>query len=128
MLLRIKDAQYKLPLPPKVATSRDNLWTTLGTDDDSAIKCATNDLLFRLWTQKWKKSEENTIGDPTIGDPTICLVALAMLKPDGSFRSPSLTTPFIAKLVYCLRLIFLIAIVKSNCLYRNLDATDCFDR
>lgn len=111
MVLRIKDAQYnyKLPLPPKVAISRDRLWTALGTDDDSAIKSATNDLLFRLWTQRWQKSEENTIGDPTI-----CLLALAMLKPDGSFRSPVLITPFIAKLVYCLRLVFLIAIHKNN--------------
>ena len=52
MLLRIKDLQYKLPLPQKVALSRDNLWTALDTDDESAIKNATNDLLFHLWTQK----------------------------------------------------------------------------
>jgi hypothetical protein len=109
MVLRIKDAPYNLPLPKKVAISRDRLWTALGTDDDSAINHATNDLLFRLWTQKWQKSKENTIGDPTI-----CLLALAMLKPDGSFRSPTQTTPFIAKLVYCLRLIFLIAIHAKN--------------
>ena len=109
MLLRIKDAKYKLPLPQKVAASRDRLWTALDTDDNSAIKLATNDLLFRLWTQRWHKSEENTIGDPTI-----CLLALAMLKTDGSFHSPVQTTPFIAKLVYCLRLVFLIAIHAKN--------------
>ena len=37
-----------------------------------------------------------------------------MLKPDGSFRSPVQTTPYIAKLIYCLRLVFLIAIHTKN--------------
>ena len=105
MLLRIKDTHlYPLPLPDKLAASRDRLWTALDTDQDLLIRDAVNDLLFRLWTHEWKKTEENVIGDPTI-----CLLALAMIKPDGSFCTPVQTTPFIAKLIYCQRLIFLIA-------------------
>lgn len=120
MLLRLKDpsCQYQLPLPQDVVISRDLLWTALAEDDNISIENAINDLLFRLWTRTWKKSEENTIGDPTI-----CLLALAMLKPDGTFNTPRQTTPFIAKLVYCQRLVFLIAVDATG---DNMDAFDTY--
>ena len=122
MLLRLKNSpyQYQLPLPNKVAASRDNLWRILDTDDTLAARDAVNDLLFRLWTRPWNKSEDNAIGDPTI-----CLLALAMMKQDGSFNSPAQTTPFIAKLVYCLRLIFLIAIHAKSKTSKDAGAGAC---
>ena len=125
MLLRMKDAQYQyeLTLPKKVTTSRDHLWTTLDTNNAPAIRDAVNDLLFRLWTQNWKKSDQNTIGDPTI-----CLLALAMLKPDGSFNTPTQTTPFIAKIVYCQPLVFLSAIHSQNLRNPGIQACDLYSK
>jgi hypothetical protein len=104
LLLREKKT-YKLPLLAKITASIDRLQTQLKQDDMQAIVLACNDTLFRIWTRTWEKSEENFLGDPTV-----CLIALAMLKPDGSFLPPERMTPYIAKLEYCMRLIFLIAI------------------
>lgn len=44
----------------------------------------------------------------SITDPTIIGLALMMLHQDGSFKSPSETTPTIAKLEYMMRLVFLL--------------------
>ncbi len=103
-LLRQKET-YKLPLPAKISSSVERLETQLAQDDTKAIVLACHDTLFRIWTRIWEKSEDNSLGDPTI-----CLIALVMLKPDGSFAPPARVTPYIAKLEYCMRLIFLIAI------------------
>jgi len=104
MLLRPKTS-YSIPLPSKVAASVNRLRAALETKNKTEICGAVHDTLFRLWTRVWDKSAENSIGDPTV-----CLVALSMLKQDGSFLSPHATTPFIAKLEYCMRLVFLLAV------------------
>jgi len=104
LLLREKKT-YKLPLPAKILASVDRLQMRLEQDDMPGIVMACNDTLYRVWSRVWEKSKDNSLGDPTI-----CLIALAMLKPDGSFAPPERVTPYIAKLEYCMRLIFLIAI------------------
>ena len=104
LLLR-KKKTYRLPLPTKISASVDRLQMQLQEDDLPSIVIACNDTLYRIWSRVWEKSKENSLGDPTI-----CLIALAMLKPDGSFAPPERVTPYIAKLEYCMRLIFLIAI------------------
>ena len=104
LLLR-KKKTYRLPLPTKISASVDRLQMQLQEDDLPSIVIACNDTLYRIWSRVWEKTKENSLGDPTI-----CLIALAMLKPDGSFAPPERVTPYIAKLEYCMRLIFLVAI------------------
>lgn len=94
-----------MPLPPKISESLDGLRVLLSGGDVQAIAVEVQNTLFRLWARVWIKSDDNLLGDPTV-----CLICLAMLKADGSFLSPARAPPYIAKLEYCMRLVFLIAI------------------
>jgi hypothetical protein len=116
MLLR-PSLGYKLDLPDKIKTSIEDLWQVLMAEpeDPRQIRIKAEDLLFRIWALTWKKTEINTIGDPSV-----CFLALSMLKIDGSFQTPKNTTPYISRLKYGLRLIMLQAIKRRGEL-RGLD-------
>lgn len=105
MLLR-KSTDIQLELPPKILTSIEALQDTLANPvpNSTVIKNACVQLLFRIWSKVWSKTGTNSLGDPTI-----LFLALAMLKEDGSFQTPKNTTPFIARVKYCLRVIMLIS-------------------
>lgn len=108
-LLRPYDDSYHLGLGEKSKSQQsiDKLKNALYTEPPNALdiqKCVQN-LLMCIWGCTWKKTKENTIGDPTI-----CWLALAMLRHDQSFQSPQNTTPYISQLKYSLRLVMLIAI------------------
>jgi hypothetical protein len=113
-LLRDK-GKYKLPLTPKLDQSLHRLQSALETKEIKGIAKAIEDTLFRLWTRTWLGSDDNSVGDPTI-----CWLILATLKPDGTFQGPRDITPVIAKLQYCLRLTFLLAI---HSLVKNLECS-----
>ena len=107
MLLRLgPNNTYVIPLPSNIRDSIDILRALLQRGKfTNKISQACYNVLSLLWTQEWEKSKENSIGDPMI-----CSLALAMLKHDGSFNLPVHTTPYIARLQYCLRLVFLLTI------------------
>jgi len=76
-------------------------------EDPRQVKKSAGDLLFRIWARVWKKTNNNTIGDPSM-----CFLALSMLKHDGSFQTPKNTTPYISRLKYGLRLVMLTAVKR----------------
>ena len=108
MLLR-KSPDIQLELNHKIVSSIEALQAAL--DDPlpkpTIIKNACINLLFRIWSRVWSKTGTNSLGDPTV-----LFLALAMLKEDGSFRTPKNTTPFIARVKYCLRVIMLISVKR----------------
>ncbi len=108
MLLR-KSPDIQLELNHKIASSIEALQAAL--DDPlpkpTIIKNACINLLFRIWSRVWSKTGTNSLGDPTV-----LFLALAMLKEDGSFQTPKNTTPFIARVKYCLRVIMLISVKR----------------
>lgn len=116
MLLR-PSKKYQLNLPDKIKTAIDDVQIALAAEpaDPQQVLKLVGDLLFRIWARVWKKTDTNTIGDPTI-----CFLALVMLKHDGSFQTPKNTTPCISRLKYALRLVMLIAI-KRHAAYHKMD-------
>ncbi|KAF8814338.1 hypothetical protein BYT27DRAFT_7250136 [Phlegmacium glaucopus] len=106
MLLRPSD-NYQFDLPHKIQAACEKLQQALiaEPEDPRQVRISAGDLLFRIWGRTWKKSDINTIGDPSV-----CFLALSMLKQDGSFQNPKNTTPLIARLKYGLRLVMLSAI------------------
>ncbi|KDR69489.1 hypothetical protein GALMADRAFT_1352513 [Galerina marginata CBS 339.88] len=106
LLTREQDV-YTLDLPEKIQKVIRALQTALNEEptDPANIQRITQNLLLCIWGRTWKKTELNTIGDPTI-----CHLALAMLKHDGSFQSPKNSTTHMSRLKYCLRLVMLNAI------------------
>ena len=108
MLLR-KSPDIQLELNHKIVSSIEALQAAL--DDPlpkpTIIKNACINLLFRIWSRVWSKTGTNSLGDPTV-----LFLALAMLKEDGSFQTPKNTTPFIAQVKYCLRVIMLISVKR----------------
>lgn len=116
MLLRPSD-NYKLDLNPKIQKVVEDLRATLSAQplEPVQVQKATQNLLQCIWGRTWKKTDRNTIGDPTI-----CNLALLMLKYDGTFQSPKNTSPCISRFKYSLRLVMLIAI-KRYAKRNNLD-------
>lgn len=116
MLLRPSE-NYQLNLPDKIKTAIENVRITLAAEpaDPLQTEKLAGDLLFRIWTRVWKKTDTNTIGDPTI-----CFLALVMLKHDGSFQTPKNTTPCISRLKYALRIVMLI-VIKRHAAHHKMD-------
>lgn len=126
MLLR-ESPDIQLDLPAKLESSITTLRNALeeANPDAAIVKTACIHILFRIWSRVWKKTEINPLGDPTV-----VFLALSMLKHDGSFQTPKDTTPCIAQLKYCLRLIMLIALkrVAENREITDLDACMQYDK
>jgi hypothetical protein len=108
MLLRSSPG-YQLDLPNKIQAATKELQQALMAEpeDPQQIRIKATNLLFRIWARIWKKTEINTIGDPSM-----CFLALSMLKNDGSFQTPKNTTPHISRLKYGLRLVMLITVKR----------------
>jgi hypothetical protein len=100
-----------IPVPDKTRKSIAKLRSVLSEVPrvESRILRPIGDVLFRLWTHTWSKSELNTIGDPTI-----CFVALSMIRKDGGWEGPAQVTPLIAKLEYGIRLLILTTLHETN--------------
>jgi len=56
-----------------------------------------------MWTVRWQP----VIGQ-VIHDPTICYLALMLMEMDGSFKDPKDSTGHVARLEYCMQLMFLV--------------------
>lgn len=108
MLVR-PSIDIQLDLPQKVTADIKILQDALADPLSNAavIKTAAIHVLFRIWSRIWQKTTNNFLGDPTI-----VFLALAMLTHDGGFKPPRNTTPFMAHLKYCLRIIMLICLKR----------------
>ena len=106
-----------LDLPPKlqsaIATLKEELENTM--PNALTVRTTCIHILFRIWSRAWQKADNNPLGDPTI-----VFLALSMLKHDGSFQTPKNTTPLVARLKYCLRLIMLV-VLKRIATTENID-------
>ena len=60
------------------------------------------DLLIGIWTRVWDPSLGNIIGDPTM-----CFLALSSIKADNGWALATEITPVIARLIFCIRSVFL---------------------
>lgn len=113
---------YQLDFPPKIQKGVDRLQNALIAEPTnlSQIKKAASDLLLCIWGRTWKKTNSNSIGDPTL-----CYLALSMLRYDSSFQTPKNTTPCISRLKYSLRLVMLTAIKQHAQLKNQEDLEAC---
>ena len=121
MLVR-KSPDIQFEIPERIAAEIHTLKNALADkqSDAAVLKRACSQILFRIWSRTWTKSE-----DSSLGDPTIIFLALVMLKKDGGFQTPKNTTPFIARLKYCLRLIMLIAVKREALKKKTKDLEAC---
>ncbi|KAG2012821.1 helicase domain-containing protein [Coprinopsis cinerea AmutBmut pab1-1] len=103
-LLRDKKEKYTLPLSNEIEACLDMLRNPHPDPekDEKNLVLALQSIFLHLWTHCWSKRDGNSIGDPTVA-----YLALSTLKPDGSFKEPTLVTPVIAQIEYCIRLFFL---------------------
>jgi hypothetical protein len=102
MLLRPAQ-NYKLSLTDHVESLVEELKTALSRGDRNRTAEHAHKVLIALWTTKWLPA----IGD-TLDDPTICYLALTMVDKDGGIKEAKHVTTAIARLEYCMRLMFLI--------------------
>jgi hypothetical protein len=105
MLLRPAQSSYELCLTKQVESLVGKLKRALEEEEGDKKKTAlcAHELLMAMWTTKWLPA----IGD-TLDDPTICYLALTMVETDGSIKEAKYATTTIARLEYCMRLMFLV--------------------
>ena len=108
MLLRPQTTNYRFSLPALIKEAVQRLRNHQG--DIKGAAQLVFDALFLLWTRRWMPST----GGEAIADPTIRYLALSSLKSDGGFKDVSAITPELAKLQYCMRLVFLKAIHQDG--------------
>ena len=108
MLLRPQTTDYHFSLPTPIKEAVQRLRNHQG-DIEGAARLVF-DALFLLWTRRWMPST----GGEAIADPTIRYLALSSLKSDRGFKNASAITPELAKLQYCMRLVFLKAIHQDG--------------
>ena len=100
MLIR-KDTSYVINLPEDIQEALSDLiarQTPLKERADKVLK-----VLLMLWTRPWAPTSNADM----IPDPTIRYLALSTLKSDGGFLEPHLITNILARIQYCMRLVFL---------------------
>jgi hypothetical protein len=106
MLLRPKQNYQLSHLTDQVKTLLKRLKRALSAGDEKSTADCAHKLLIAMWTSKWLAA----IGD-TLDDPTICYLALTMVEADGGIKEAKYATTTIARLEYCMRLMFLIEMV-----------------
>jgi hypothetical protein len=101
MLLRPKPT-YTIDLPDNISEAVSRLSDTLASGDVELSRQHAYSVLKLLWTTEWTHTEGGHSSDPTIQ-----YFALSTLREDGAFQEPKLITNIIARLEYCMRLVFL---------------------
>jgi len=101
MLLR-PNTSYPIELPPVVSDAVSKLRATLDSGNvESSARCCHR-ILKLLWTMEW-----TCVKGGHSSDPTIQYFSLSTLREDGNFLEPKAVTNPNARLVYCMRLVFL---------------------
>jgi hypothetical protein len=101
MLLR-PNTSYPIELPPVVSDAVTNLRATLDSGDVETSASCCHRILELLWTMEW-----TCVKGGHSSDPTIQYFSLSTLREDGNFLEPKAVTNPNARLVYCMRLVFL---------------------
>ncbi|KAF8888727.1 hypothetical protein CPB84DRAFT_1849547 [Gymnopilus junonius] len=97
-LLRPSDV-YALTLPDDLKASLLVLRNKLGGPNKFTCLPVIHQVCMQLWTTEWEEDSTHTMADPTIR-----FLCLSQLKLPQGFKEVTLTTPFIAKLEYLIRL------------------------
>ncbi|KAJ3830895.1 hypothetical protein F5878DRAFT_648126, partial [Lentinula raphanica] len=94
---------YPFEFPSAIKADIRELYEVLETDDeDSYTRIFTmQQLLLSIWKHRWPISK-NTLATT---DPTMLYLAFRSLQPQGNFNDARQTTPLIAQLTYCMRLV-----------------------
>ncbi|KAG6819317.1 hypothetical protein H0H93_012993 [Arthromyces matolae] len=110
MLFRLQSKPIITHVLPETATKLIlRLHNKLTSDNykEHIIKAQT--LLIVLWTKMWSDKDDGLFADPTTN-----MLALMMLNADGSFKGAQETTKPIAQLEYCMRMCFMVEILKQS--------------
>jgi len=101
MLLR-EGTTAIIQLPDDITFATKCLSTTMKTDDIQVNGDNIFKLLKLLWTRAWTTDQGSQIGDPTVQ-----YLALSTIQAGGGFTHPKYVTNVIARIEYCMRLMFL---------------------
>ncbi|KAJ3764846.1 hypothetical protein FB446DRAFT_615078, partial [Lentinula raphanica] len=95
---------YPFELPQAIKNDIEDLYEILETDDDEDPYdriMAMQQLLLALWKYRWPVSKNTQVTT----DPTMLFLAFRSIQPQGNFNDARQTTPIIAQLTYCMRLV-----------------------
>ncbi|KAA1479881.1 hypothetical protein DENSPDRAFT_902459, partial [Dentipellis sp. KUC8613] len=105
MLLKARQVGYSLPTSDDLDETMEILQEALQEQEQDIVKIAPAilDVLMALWQESWLKNHAKNIPDPTI-----CYIALSQLLPSGAIADVQQVTGVLAKLQYCMQLVFLV--------------------
>lgn len=103
LLLRAKEGPYPFQFPEGVQNNIDELQEAIesGEVKDNDLIIYVRDLLHSVWSYSWSPGVTTKVTT----DPTLLWLAFRMLGSHGGFRDANQTTPVIARIEYCMRLI-----------------------
>ncbi|TBU54974.1 hypothetical protein BD310DRAFT_826822, partial [Dichomitus squalens] len=105
-LLRTRPSPtHPLPLPNTIVALLDNLIQALDT-----ASLTLHALLVAIWTTEWIPSPfilDGNVKENPIPDPTVRFIVCTQMNQDGTLKDPRDVTGVLAKLTYCMRLVFL---------------------
>ena len=105
---------YFISLPANIATLVSKIWQLTPPEQLPPPVIQENfdkytlrivDLLIAIWTRVWDPSLGNLIGDPTM-----CFLALSSIRADNGWALATEITLVIAKLIFCIRSMFLFCV------------------
>ena len=108
MLLRPKTS-FPINLPLKISEAISELQVALSSGDIDNSAQLSHRVLELLWTAEW-----TCVKAGHSSDPTIQYFSLSTLREDGNFLEPKNITNPNARLVYCMRLVFLRSMHNSD--------------
>ncbi|KAF8826234.1 hypothetical protein HHX47_DHR6000789, partial [Lentinula edodes] len=123
MLLRDTRNIFTFDLPLSVAQALQALQDGLVDDQisDVDLMYLVHQLLMSLWTQHWPQDVETKFTT----DPTMLFLAFRMIIPSGGFREPNQTSPVVARITYCQRLVFVLELLKNHDQPNYNASTEC---
>lgn len=103
LLLRASDGPYPFQFPDNIQLHIDDLKEAIESGEvvDNDLVVYVRDLLHSIWSYSWP---QNTATKVTT-DPTMLWLSFRMLQSHGGFQESGQTTPVIARIEYCMRLV-----------------------
>lgn len=124
-VLRVKTSLYPMELPTVVVSAMRAFLNALGNEMFAidALLAPLQTLLMALWTYYWPQSQSTK----ETTDPSLIFLACRCSYPIGGFKDAVGTTPLIARLFYCMRLVFsrhMIVLLRQD---PTIDLMNIFD-
>ncbi|KAJ3764584.1 hypothetical protein FB446DRAFT_710215, partial [Lentinula raphanica] len=107
-----KSSNYPFEFPQHIINDIEELYDLLEADEDDDPYdgiLALQQLLLSLWQYQWPISKNTLVTT----DPTILFLAFRSLQPQGHFNDARQTTPIIARMTYCMRLVAVLELTRS---------------